>query len=80
MANSSRTYPYYCPQENVYKPWIDVCLGFRKTHKVLPQNVLALIDSGADYCIFHATIGEQLGLDITKGKELIFLIHQYSKP
>jgi len=33
---------------------------------------LVLIDSGADYCIFHATIGEQLGLDITKGKELIF--------
>ena len=33
---------------------------------------LVLIDSGADYCIFHATIGEQLGLDIKKGKKLIF--------
>ncbi len=31
-----------------------------------------LIDSGADYCIFHATIGEQLGLKITDGKELTF--------
>ncbi len=27
-----------------------------------------LIDSGADLCIFHAEIGELLGLDITKGK------------
>lgn len=31
-----------------------------------------LIDSGADYCIFHATIGEQLGLKITTGKKLVF--------
>lgn len=33
---------------------------------------LVLIDSGADYCIFHATIGEQLNLDIKTGKQLIF--------
>ncbi|MBI4089260.1 MAG: retropepsin-like domain-containing protein [Candidatus Levybacteria bacterium] len=31
-----------------------------------------LIDSGADYCIFHATIGEQLGFKIKTGKRLIF--------
>lgn len=31
-----------------------------------------LIDSGADYCIFHATIGEQLGLKIKSGKPLTF--------
>lgn len=31
-----------------------------------------LIDSGADYCIFHATIGEQLGLNIKSGKVLTF--------
>lgn len=33
---------------------------------------LVLVDSGADYCIFHADIGEQLGLDITSGKPLTF--------
>lgn len=31
-----------------------------------------LIDSGADYCLFHATIAKQLGLDIKKGKQLGF--------
>jgi len=31
-----------------------------------------LIDSGADFCIFHATIGEQLGLDVKAGKPLTF--------
>jgi predicted aspartyl protease len=33
---------------------------------------LALIDSGADYCLFHGSIGEQLGLDVKKGKALSF--------
>jgi len=33
---------------------------------------LALIDSGVDYCIFHAEIGEQIGLDIESDKRLSF--------
>jgi hypothetical protein len=32
----------------------------------------AIIDSGADLCIFHAEIGEQIGLDIESGKVLVF--------
>lgn len=28
----------------------------------------ALIDSGADICIFHAEVGKYLGLDIDSGK------------
>jgi hypothetical protein len=31
-----------------------------------------LIDSGADYCVFHAEIGEQIGLQIESGKRLAF--------
>lgn len=31
-----------------------------------------LLDSGADYCVFHAEIGEKLGLDVLKGDELTF--------
>lgn len=33
---------------------------------------LALIDSGADFCIFHAEIGEAIGIDIKSGKTLEF--------
>lgn len=33
---------------------------------------LVLVDSGADYCVFHASIGEQLGLDIKSGAPLTF--------
>lgn len=42
-------------------------------HKSALRPVIQIdFDSGADYCIFHATIGEQLGLDIKTGKELTF--------
>ena len=44
--------------------------------KVKYQNkeveYLALIDSGADFCMFHAEIGEYLGINIIKGKKLKF--------
>ncbi len=33
---------------------------------------LVLIDSGADFCVFHAEIGEKLELDVLKGDELTF--------
>lgn len=31
-----------------------------------------LIDSGADYCVFNAEIGEALGIDIEKGERHLF--------
>lgn len=35
-------------------------------------SYLVLIDSGADYCIFHASIGELLGITIEDGIPLTF--------
>ncbi|MBI4118914.1 MAG: hypothetical protein HY452_01475 [Parcubacteria group bacterium] len=35
-------------------------------------NYAALIDSGADFCIFDADIGEYLGLDIKSGEYIEF--------
>lgn len=32
----------------------------------------ALIDSGADFCIFHREIGQALGIDIESGEKLEF--------
>lgn len=37
-----------------------------------PFSYFVLIDSGADYCIFHARVGELLGLEIKSGKPLTF--------
>jgi predicted aspartyl protease len=33
---------------------------------------LVLIDSGADFCVFHAEIGEKLGLNVLDGDKLTF--------
>ena len=37
-------------------------------HKEMAVPYEVLVDSGADICIFHASIGEVLGLDVEKGK------------
>ncbi len=50
--------------EGLYRPVIDVNLVYNS------QNfpTLALIDSGADFCIFDRELGEALGLNVTSGK------------
>lgn len=40
----------------------------------------ALIDSGADFCIFDAAIGEHLGLDVRSGQKELFSGVQNSTP
>jgi hypothetical protein len=36
-------------------------------------EVLALIDSGADKCLFNAQIGREIGLEVEKGKPETFM-------
>lgn len=64
-------YPYYIPAPNVYKPWILVRLGFKKTHKVT-QPVTTLIDSGADVCFCSKDIGTWLGVQFKNIKPVSF--------
>ena len=53
---------------SVVRPVVPIAL----IHGSNRVRVFALIDSGADYCIFHAEIGEQIGLEIESGKSLSF--------
>jgi hypothetical protein len=57
-------FPYKKYGAGVTRPVIPVTLC-RGTKKVKYE---VLVDSGADFCLFHAEIGELLGIDITKGK------------
>lgn len=52
------TYPYIEPQKGVFKPWVGVRLGYKKTHKVTPTPHVALIDSGADvnFCLYNIAL------------------------
>lgn len=51
-------------RHTVKKPLIPICL----IHHGNMIKLMALIDSGADDCIFRAELGEQVGLDIKSGK------------
>lgn len=35
-------------------------------------SYLVLIDSGADYCLFHGGVGDNLGIKVKEGKQLVF--------
>lgn len=65
-------YQYVNPGPGVYKPWVSVSLGYRKTHKVTPAAIVALIDSGADVCFCSKDIGIWLGIQFKKAKPVIF--------
>jgi hypothetical protein len=57
-----------------YKKWISrplipvIIFGPKSNIKVL-----ALIDSGADKCLFNAQIGREIGLEVEKGKPETFM-------
>ena len=53
------------PKQVVRRPLID----FEVEHKDKSQKSKALLDSGADFCILEAEIGEILGIDIKSGPE-----------
>ena len=55
------------PATVVVRPVIPIHIG--STHRVAYE---ALVDSGADYSIFHAPIGEAIGIDVRKGQRVMF--------
>ncbi len=67
-----RKFPYYIPAKKVYKPWIPVSIGYRKTHKVTPAQITALIDSGADVCFCSKSIVDYLGVDVKNKEKKVF--------
>lgn len=56
-------------QGSLLRPVVDIILRKKDGGEI---GYSALIDSGADYCLFHGSIGEQLGLNVKKGKPLNF--------
>lgn len=65
-------YPYYIPTNKVYKPWIPVNIGYKKTQKITGASVTALIDSGADVCFCSKDIAHVLGVTEKGKQKMIF--------
>lgn len=56
------------PSRPFYRPYVII----RLTHANKNKNVISLIDSGADLCLFHSVIGRMVGIDVEAGSELPF--------
>jgi len=56
------------PQRPFQRPYLIVRLFNGNRHK----DVISLVDSGADLCIFHSDIGRMLGIEIEAAPELAF--------
>lgn len=67
-----RKFPYYIPQNKIYKPWIPVQIGYKKTHKITPASITALIDSGADVCFCSKDIADFIGVTSKNKEKAIF--------
>jgi hypothetical protein len=56
------------PQRPFRRPYLIVRLINGDRHK----DVISLVDSGADLCLFHSDIGRMLGIEIEAAPELAF--------
>ena len=54
---------------SIFYPTLKLTLINPKTKQVFP-NYVVLVDSGASACVFHAGIGEAIGMDIESGKKV----------
>lgn len=56
------------PGNPFHRPYLIVRLQNGNRHR----DVIALVDSGADVCLFHSDIGRMLGIEIERAPELAF--------
>jgi len=56
------------PARRFHRPYVIVRLAHGGNHK----DIIALVDSGADVCLFHSDIGKLLDIDVESGSELAF--------
>ncbi|OHA73000.1 MAG: hypothetical protein A3A27_00785 [Candidatus Wildermuthbacteria bacterium RIFCSPLOWO2_01_FULL_47_18] len=55
------------------KPWISrPVIPVALHYKDKRVKVFALVDSGADISLFHASLGQALGIDVTGGRKMTF--------
>lgn len=55
----------------IYFPVVDIAVTHpQKSNSAFTYTYKAIIDSGASGCVFHAGIGESIGLDIKSGRRL----------
>ncbi len=54
--------------KSIFKPEIKIVVG----HQDIKQKCFALIDSGADSCLFPRDMAEVLGIDVRSGRKIMY--------
>src|SRR6266516_4565888 len=64
MPHTTQTFPYRFVDERKFpRPYLPVTL---RSQKRMMQPLLALVDSGADFCLFDGELSYLLDIDLTK--------------
>ena len=64
MLHTTQTFPYRFVDESKFpRPYLPVTL---RSQKRIMQPLLALVDSGADFCLFDGELSYLLDIDLTK--------------
>ena len=68
MAHSTQTFPYrFIDTTRFARPYIPVTL---RSQKRVMEPLLALVDSGADFCLFDGELSYLLDLDLAKLEQI----------
>ena len=68
MPHTTQTFPYRFVDESKFpRPYIPVTL---RSQKRMMQPLLALVDSGADFCLFDGELSYLLDLDLTNLEQI----------
>ncbi len=71
MVQPTHTFPYRFIDESKFpRPYLPVTL---RSQKRMMQPLLALVDSGADFCLFDGELSYLLDIDLTKLEKISFL-------
>jgi hypothetical protein len=60
-----RPHPAFPGQTEFWRPVINVALVYGRNNPSAPFE--CVVDTGCDYCLFHAGIGEAIGIDVRSG-------------
>lgn len=63
---------YGSKEGEIFYPSLNIEIVNPKTKKISPSYKV-LVDSGASSCIFHAWLGERIGIEIDKGEKKQFV-------
>lgn len=58
--------------QTIFRPIVPIRIGYGQI-ELAGQHYQALVDSGADWCLFHADVGKLLGIPISQGERRNFV-------